>query len=245
MFRRVAVRTIRKYTSETGRAYQNAGSQFATGSTYKKTRRWIPWSIFGSSFLLGWVATQHMTFTDFMAYWRYETLPESAPEVVEYKNKLLQRLDNLSVVKQLKGAGYVEVLPSQKSSGQLIDQTLNSPGAIAIPPRFYFNPKTKETVGIYHLGMKLTGYPFIVHGGILATVLEDLMRESVKFNKDKNSEKTKDISISYRMPTFANQFVVVRTTKLETFGKNIKLQADIMDQSGMRLLVKGTGSFSI
>lgn len=92
--------------------------------------------------------------------------------------------------------------------------------------------------------MKLTGYPFIVHGGILATIMEDLMRESVKLITQKTDEKINDLSISYKFPTLANQFVIVRTTQHETFGKNIKLTAEVMDQTGNRTLIKGRGSFS-
>lgn len=210
----------------------------------RKSKTWVPLTIFGCSFATGWYLTEHMTFTDFMAYWRYDSLPQSDEEVKDYKLALYNRSEQLPVVKQLQQAGYMEVFPKRRKNDLLIDKTLSSPGAIAIPPRFYYNPMTKETVGIYHLGMKLTGYPFIVHGGILATVMEDLMRESVKFIKSKEGEKTKDLTLSYKFPTLANQFVIVRTTKVEEFGKNVKLDVDVMDQSGNRRLVNGRGTFT-
>lgn len=184
-----------------------------------------------------------MTFTDLMAYWRYESLPEDAEQVKKYRSDLHNRLEKLSLVQQLKGSGFVEVFPGRRKDDQLVDKTLLTPGAIAIPPKFYYNPDKKEIVGVYHMGMKLTGYPFIVHGGILATIMEDLMRESVKLIKQKEGEKTKELSVSYMMPTFANQFVFVRTTSVENLGKNIKLKVDLLDQNGS-VLVKGAGTFS-
>lgn len=210
----------------------------------RKSPKWVPITIFGATFGMGWFFTQHMTFTDLMAYWRYDSLPEDAQEVKDYKLQLYNKCEKLPVVKQLGKAGYVEIFPPRRKEDLLIDRALSTPGGIAIPPRFFFNPTTKETVGIYHLGMKLTGYPFIVHGGILATIMEDLMRESVKLITQKTDEKINDLSISYKFPTLANQIVIVRTTQHETFGKNIKLTAEVMDQTGNRTLIKGRGSFS-
>ncbi|CCE61694.1 hypothetical protein TPHA_0B00220 [Tetrapisispora phaffii CBS 4417] len=222
-------------------------------------RRWIPYTVFGVSFFSGWLLTQHMTYTDLVAYWRYDKLPSDSEEVNKYKLNLTNRLMNLDVVKGLEAKGYHEVFPVQYKENsssvansnkdttegkKLISDTLSVPGAIAIPPKFYYDPKTKETIGIYHLGMKLTGYPFLIHGGILATVIEDQMRESVKLIKNKVPKGIKDITVSYKLPTLANQFVVVRTTKVEEFGNNIKLSIEMLDQTGERKLVSARGTFS-
>ena len=209
-----------------------------------KSNKWLLAGTFGASFGVGWLVTQHMTFADVLAKWMFDNVPENDEGLIKYKAQLEQRLQAMNVVNQLKKAGYTEVFTQRKKSNTLIDETLRVPGGISIAPKFYYNPRTKETVGIYHLGMKLTGYPFLIHGGVLATVMEDLMRESVMFAKGATTEKTKDLTLSYKFPTFANQFVVVRVTKVEENGKNVKLHAEIMDQSGDRTLVKGKGSFS-
>ncbi|KAM3164016.1 putative mitochondrial membrane protein fmp10 [Lachancea thermotolerans] len=225
------------------RLYSNATKKFVIAPK-RQSNKWLLASTFAASFGVGWFVTQHMTFADVLAKWMYDNVPENDEGLMKYKAQLNSRLENMSVVKQLKAVGYSEVYPQRKKSNTLIDETLRAPGGITIAPRFFYNPRTKETVGVYHLGMKLTGYPFLVHGGILATVMEDLMRESVMFAKGTATEKTKDITLSYKFPTFANQFVVVRITDVEEHGKNVKLRAEIMDQSGDRTLVKGKGSFS-
>lgn len=240
MFRTAGTRILsRQYAN----AAQQASKRFAV-KPKKRTNRWVPMTIFGVSFLTGWYVTEHMTFTDLMAYWRYDSLPQNAEQVKKYKQELFNRSEQLPVVKQLQQAGYMEVFPDRSKQVLLIDKALSTPGGVAIPPRFFYDPVRRETVGVYHLGMKLTGYPFIVHGGILATVMEDLMRESVKFLKSKDGEFTKDLSVSYKFPTFANQFVVIRTTKVEEFGKNVKLSVEVTDQSGNRQLVTGRGTFT-
>lgn len=228
---------------------QGALPRFASGaaSSGKKASRAVPLAIFGASFCVGWFFTQHMTFTDLIAWWRYDTLPATAPEVRDYQASLVARAEQLPVVKQLKSKGYVEVFANAQGENRLITSALSSPGAIAVAPKFYYNPETKETVGLYHLGMKLTGYPFIVHGGVLATVMEDLMREAVcvvRGGEMRGLEKTRDLNVSYKFPTFANQFVVVRTTDVETFGKGLKMRCEVMDQTGNNQLVTGGAVFS-
>ncbi|KAG0664471.1 hypothetical protein C6P45_000622 [Maudiozyma exigua] len=239
---------LRAYSSSTSSSLGKA--QFNSNQSKSK---WIPWTIFGVSFVTGWFFTQHMTFTDVLAWWRYDTLPKNSSEVKDYEAQLLGRLEKLSIVKQLKSKGFVEVFPSSLTKGTketkgMVDQALRSPGAIAIEPKFYYNPETHDTVGVYHLGMKLTGYPFIIHGGILATIMEDLMRHAMLIrggNSDLlNCEKTRDLNISYKFPTFANQFVVVRTTKIEEFGQGTKMRCEILDQTGNNTLVTGGAVFT-
>ncbi|SCU78913.1 LADA_0A08526g1_1 [Lachancea dasiensis] len=227
------------------RCYSNETKRFVVRQP-KSSNRGLLIGIFGASFGLGWFVTQHMTFTDFMAKYMFDNVPENDEGLLKYKAQLQHRLDNLKVVQQLKQVGYTEIFPkaqNNKANKTLVDNTLMVPGGIAIAPRFFYDAKTKQTVGIYHLGMKLTGYPFLVHGGILATVMEDLMRVSVMLAKGVKSEKTKDLTLNYKFPTLANQFVVVRITQVEENGRNIKLHAELMDQSGDRTLVKGTGRF--
>ncbi|SCU83461.1 LAMI_0C03312g1_1 [Lachancea mirantina] len=225
------------------RAYSAGSKQFVIKKP-ARSNRWLLAATFATSFGAGWFVTQHMTFADVVARWMYDNVPEDDEKLMKYKAQLNARLENLSVVKQLKQVGYIEVFPQTQKKNTLISETLLVPGGITVPPRFFYNPRNKETVGIYHLGMKLTGYPFLVHGGILATVLEDLMRESMMFAKGGKKEKTNEISISYAFPTFANQFVVVRITNVEESGNLTKLRAEIMDQRGQRTLVRGKGTFS-
>lgn len=235
---------LRKVLYSTSRIYTTNTEQFIS----KKPRYWTKWiriGIFSASFGLGWFTTRHITLSDIMIWWLYETLPDEDIRIANYKAQLENKATHLPVVQQILSNGFIQVFPDRKSSNTLIDNTLNIPGAISISPHFYYNPTTKQTVGVYHLGMKLTGYPFLIHGGILATVMGDLMREAAKFIKGAHTETTDDINISYKFPTLANQFVIVKTTKIEEFGKYIKLDAEIMNQSGNTILVKGKGTFSL
>lgn len=233
---------IRKYSAGSGAS----GARFVINKP-KKSQKWNNILIFGGSFGTGWYLTQHLTLSDLMAWWLYDSLPDTDPKIRDYRDELNQRCDNLPIVKQLVSKGYVPVYKQTQPSkdNTLIDKTLSVPGAICIPPRMYYNPVSKDTVSIYHLGMKLTGYPFLIHGGILATVLEDMMRDSVKIVTGKKAETTKSLKLSYFFPTLANQFVVVRRTKWEQSGGKVSMEAELLDQQGKRPLVKGKARFKI
>lgn len=230
--------------------YASTNSNTPTFVSRQKNSKWVPLMIFLVSFGVGSWVSQQMSFADLVAYWRYDRLPEDSEKVKDYRAKLTARLEGLSTIKRLADEGFVEVFPVRahgnsdaKHFTTLLDGPLSQVGAVSIPPKFFYKPSTRECVGIYHLGMKLTGYPFIIHGGILATVMEDLMRESIKIINGNPGERTQELTVSYKLPTFANQFVVVRTTKIEEFGKKFKLEVKVEDESGDRLLVRGRGIF--
>ncbi|AET41293.1 Fmp10p Ecym_7476 [Eremothecium cymbalariae DBVPG len=209
----------------------------------KPSRKYIGYGIFGAAFGLGWFATQHMSYSDVIASCMFDKLPADDEKVKNYQAMLLHRANNLPITKQLVENGYIQVYP--ETTDILLNKTLRVPGGISIDPLYFYNPKLKSTVGVYHVGMKLTGYPFLIHGGILATLLSDIMKEAVKFTFSSNAQMMDNLDVAYKFPTFANQFVIVRTTEIEQHGKTVKLKSTILDQSGERTLVNGKGAFSL
>lgn len=98
----------------------------------------------------------------------------------------------------------------------LTNDSLAKPGGILIEPVIFHNLATDQTVTIVHAGYKLCGYPFIVHGGIIATLLNETLKRNASLSKDAGSKikddfKIENISITYRRPTLANQFLIVKT----------------------------------
>ncbi|AMD21998.1 HGL342Cp [Eremothecium sinecaudum] len=235
--RKASLTFTRKITYNTGQEFATAKKQFP--------RRYVNLGIFGATFGLGYLASRFFTYSDLAAWLLYDKLPVSEERITRYEGSLLNRAADLPITKELIGTGYMQVFPDRNENDVLVNKTLKSPGAITIDPLFFFNPTTKSVVGIYHLGMKLTGYPLVVHGGILATVLEDQIREAAKVITGSAVQPANDLEISYKFPTIANQFVIIKTTDFNQLGDTANLEATILNQSGKRVLVTGKATFSI
>lgn len=98
---------------------------------------------------------------------------------------------------------------------ELLSHVLAKPGGISIKPVSFFNPERKELVTFIHLGYRLCGYPFLVHGGILATILSEAFKltSSMRSGVHHSSRNIniKHLSIKYKAPSIANNFLTIRT----------------------------------
>ena len=70
---------------------------------------------------------------------------------------------------------------------------------------------------ILHCGVKLCGFPGLVHGGMLASILDELGMNFLKYHFAKNeinkpvSVKKESLKLNYKFPTVANNFIVVKS----------------------------------
>lgn len=92
-------------------------------------------------------------------------------------------------------------------------------GKIEVPP-LNFNEKHAELptlVQIMHLGPSLCGHPGIVHGGLLATMLDEGLARACFPALPNKVGVTASLKIDYRVPCPANSYVVLKayTTKVE------------------------------
>lgn len=130
---------------------------------------------------------------------------------------------------------------------ELTNHTLQKPGGILIKPIIFHNIATDEGVAIVHCGYRLCGYPFIVHGGIIATLLNETFKRNASLNQHTKSNLKDDymvenLTINYKRPTFANQFLIVKT-KVKEGGKldkrTVELESTLENKDG-KVLVKST-----
>lgn len=132
-----------------------------------------------------------------------------------------------------------------EKEASLVSQSLAKPGGFLIKPVIFHNKKTNEGVTIVHAGYRLCGYPFIIHGGVLATVLNETYKRNAALSTDTSSGykgdfKVENLSILYKYPSFANQFLIVKTKKVPMEGENdklVKFESIIESESG-KVLVK-------
>lgn len=164
-----------------------------------------------------------------------------------YTDELEAKLKSLPLVKhyqndkdyiEYRGWNHLDTTPSGLSS---FHGTLLTPGGIAIPPISFHCQKTGDDVVILHVGRRLSGYPFIVHGGILGMLVDEIFKSNLikEFpNLSFDSVHTKSLDLNYSFPTFVNQFIVIRSnmSKINTNENLYQVKSDVSTLGGMLLI---------
>lgn len=83
------------------------------------------------------------------------------------------------------------------------------------------------SVTFFHLGHKLTGHKGIIHGGLLATLLDELTCRLAFLNFENQRGVTANLNIDYKQPTIANQFIMIKCIVLEKIGRKCWVKGEV------------------
>ncbi|KAI4638197.1 hypothetical protein J4E93_010353 [Alternaria ventricosa] len=108
-------------------------------------------------------------------------------------------------------------IPEGLRAQNLTGGTLLGPDKIAVPPIQFSTADGSEFVSLQYLGEALCGHPGIVHGGLLATLLDEGLARCCFPALPNKVGVTASLKIDYKAPCMAGQIVVLRaeTTKVE------------------------------
>jgi acyl-coenzyme A thioesterase PaaI-like protein len=108
-------------------------------------------------------------------------------------------------------------IPPQLRAQNLTGGTLLGEDKIAVPPLQFSTADGSSFVSLQYLGPALCGHPGIVHGGLLATLLDEGLARCCFPALPNKVAVTASLKIDYRAPCMAGQIVVLRaeTTKVE------------------------------
>lgn len=110
-------------------------------------------------------------------------------------------------------------IPPAMRAHNLTGGTLLGTDKIEVPPLMFQDVKAElpSLVSIVHLGPALCGHPGIVHGGLLATLLDEGLARACFPALPNKVGVTASLKVDYRKPCPANSYVVLRaeTTKVE------------------------------
>jgi 3'-phosphoadenosine 5'-phosphosulfate synthase len=108
-------------------------------------------------------------------------------------------------------------IPEAARSHNLTGGTLMGSGKVVVPPYTWSENGGKSLVQISYLGTDLCGHPGIVHGGMLATMLDEGLARCCFAALPNKIGMTANLNINYRAPAMAGTFVILRavTTKVE------------------------------
>ncbi len=96
--------------------------------------------------------------------------------------------------------------------------------------------------GNFRLGAEYQGGAGFIHGGIIATVLDEVMGKVCRFRGVR--AVTAELTIEYLKPVPVDADLIVEGYETEMTGRNLFMTGEIRDVSG-KVLARGKGRFVI
>ncbi|KAE8355579.1 HotDog domain-containing protein [Aspergillus coremiiformis] len=118
-------------------------------------------------------------------------------------------------------------IPAELRARNLTAGTLSGPDRIVVPPYIFSEEGGKSLVSIFYLGSAISGHPGIVHGGLLATLLDEAMARCCFPALPNKVGVTANLSIDYRRPAMAEAYAVLRAETVKVEGRKAWVEARI------------------
>ena len=118
-------------------------------------------------------------------------------------------------------------IPEALRERSLTAGTLAGPGKIVVPPYVFSEANGKSMVSLMYLGSDVCGHPGIVHGGLLATLLDEGMARCCFPALPNKVAVTANLNIDYRAPAMADQYVALRAETVKVEGRKAWVEGRI------------------
>ncbi|KAK1989470.1 thioesterase superfamily protein [Colletotrichum cereale] len=118
-------------------------------------------------------------------------------------------------------------LPDVLRRHNLTGGLLLGPGRITVPPVCWTEKGGKSLVSISHLGTDMCGHPGIVHGGLVATMLDEGLARCCLAALPHNVGVTAKLEINYRKPVHAGTYVVLRARTIRVEGRKAWVEGQL------------------
>ncbi|KAI8978441.1 HotDog domain-containing protein [Pilobolus umbonatus] len=128
---------------------------------------------------------------------------------------LLEQEKSLKIVRKLRSSDeWEEVIAYEHLSASarahsLTANTLRGEGMIARRPVKFFNKDKTVCVMAIHFGTNLCGHDGVIHGGLSATILDEMLAYITIPSLPNYSGFTANLNVNYRKPIKSNQWVIV------------------------------------
>ncbi|KAJ7878491.1 HotDog domain-containing protein, partial [Mycena olivaceomarginata] len=174
-----------------------------------------------------------------------------SPASLEYTAALEATLQSLPALTALRtapdAADWYETrphaaLPDSARTHKLTIGALRGPGRLALFPLARVRKDESAAVVFVHLGRGLCGHDGIVHGGLLATLLDEALGRNAITNFPEKVGVTATLSLKYKAPTRADQFVVMKTHLVSVDGRKARVAGRVETLDGT-LLVEAEALF--
>lgn len=112
--------------------------------------------------------------------------------------------------------------------------------------KVFWNDKEKKIISVVFLGPGLEGWPTMVHGGALATVIDENLGRTAIRHFPARTGVTANLELNYRAPVHSDNFYTLHTTLDQERSTETKAYAkcEVRDMAG-RLCVEASGLFVV
>lgn len=151
----------------------------------------------------------------------------------EYSRAIDERIRSCSIARDLRShPDFRESRPHLKipeavRPHNLTGGTLAGPGMIVVPPYIWNEKEGKELVSIFYVGSNVSGHPGLVHGGLLATMLDEGLARCCFPALPNKVGVTATLQIDYKKPTKAEQYLVLKATTTKVEGRKAFVEGHI------------------
>jgi adenylylsulfate kinase len=118
-------------------------------------------------------------------------------------------------------------MPKSMRSQSLTGGTLIGPNRVVVPPFAWNEEGGKSIVAVSYLGRDLCGHPGIIHGGFLATMLDEGLARCCLAALPNKVAMTANLNINYRNPAPADTYVVLRAKTVKVEGRKAWVEGRI------------------
>lgn len=173
----------------------------------------------------------------------------STPTPSAKENALQQELESLEAVVQYatdsenwtRRTAYSLVTDDYRIN-HLTAGTLRGDGKLGVAPALFQSKDEKQVMSILHVGTDMCGHPNITHGGLLATLLDEITAMTAIPNLPGKTGFTANLNINYRHPCIADQFLIAHSEVTSVEGRKAFVKATLKTISGT-LLADATALF--
>jgi uncharacterized protein (TIGR00369 family) len=130
----------------------------------------------------------------------------------------------------------------EHASDNLTLSTLHGIGMISEP--FVFADDDEGSImAFFHLGRRLAGHAGLVHGGMIAVLLDECMGRACFPRLEGKIAVTAQMEIAYKSPTKVDSVIVIRAWTKNIQGRKAFVEAVVEDTAERRLIATATALF--
>ena len=138
-------------------------------------------------------------------------------------------------------------IPAHLRIHHLTSGLLTGPGRLAVPPLAFFEADGRSSAMLFHVGDMLCGHPGVVHGGALATLVDEGLARCCFGALPNKLAMTARLELSFAKPVPADSYLALRARTVKVEGRKAwvegRLESLPMDGGEPVVYVEAKGLF--